>query len=116
MQKLTNNTIGITQGSRVLFSDFVDDGPMWTGSGPREQRFVVEFDEPYAAIPNVQVGLAMWDIDHKHNQRMDIAAENITEAGFDLVFRTWGDSRVARVRATWMVIGPLPNDDDWELY
>ena len=116
MQRLTNNSIGITQGSRVLFSDFVDDGPMWTGSGPREQRFDVTFEEAFAAIPNVHVALSMWDISAEHNQRMDIAAENITEAGFDLVFRTWGDSRVARVRATWMVIGPLPNEDNWELY
>ncbi len=116
MQKLTNNNIGITQGSRVLFSDYVDDGPMWTGTGPREQRFEVVFEERYAGIPNVHVSLSMWDIDHKHNQRMDIAAENISENGFDLVFRTWGDSRVARVRANWMVIGALPNEDHWELY
>ncbi len=116
MQKLTNNNIGITQGSRVLFSDYVDDGPMWTGTGPREQRFEVTFEQAYATIPNVQVGLSMWDIDHKTNQRMDISAENTSETGFDLVFRTWGEYRVARVRANWLVIGPLPNEDDWELY
>lgn len=116
MQRLTTNNIGITQGSRVLFSDFVDDGPMWTGSGPREHRFEIAFEERFASIPNVHVALSMWDISSDQNQRMDIAAENISEAGFDLVFRTWGDSRVARVRANWMVIGPLPNEDDWELY
>lgn len=116
MQKLTNNNIGISQGSRVLFSDYVDDGPMWTGTGPREQSFEVSFEQPYIAIPNVHVSLSMWDIDHKHNQRMDIAAENIAETGFDLVFRTWGDTRVARVRANWIVIGALPNEDDWALY
>ena len=116
MQRLTSNNVGITQGSRVLFSDFIDGGPMWTGTGPREHRFSVKFDEAYAAIPNVMVSFAMWDSDTKTNQRMDIAAENISETGFDLVFRTWGDSRVARVRANWMVIGALPNEDDWELY
>lgn len=116
MQRLTSNHIGITQGSRVLFSDFIDDGPMWTGTGPREHRFEVEFDETYAAVPNVMVSISMWDSDQKTNQRMDITAENISEASFDLVFRTWGDSRVARVRANWMVIGPLPNEDDWQLY
>lgn len=116
MQRLDSHKIGITQGSRVLFSDFVDDGPMWTGSGPREHRFGVEFDEPFSAIPNVHVSLSMWDVGSQQNNRMDISAENIHEAGFDLVFRTWGDSRVARVRASWMVIGPLANEDDWELY
>ncbi|PTX56998.1 H-type lectin domain-containing protein [Litoreibacter ponti] len=116
MQRLNSNTIGITQGSRVLFSDFIDDGPMWTGTGPREHRFEVDFAERFAAVPNVQVSISMWDSDQKTNQRMDISAENITETGFDLVFRTWGDTRVARVRANWMVIGPLPNEDDWQLY
>ena len=116
MQRLTSNNIGITQGSRVLFSDFIDGGPMWTGTGPREQRCWVEFDEAYAAIPNVMVSISMWDSDRKSNERMDIAAENISETGFYVVFRTWGDSRVARVRANWMVIGSLPNEDDWEIY
>ncbi|EPX80692.1 H-type lectin domain-containing protein [Litoreibacter arenae] len=100
----------------MLFSDYIDDGPMWTGTGPREHRFEVTFEEAYVAPPNVMVSIAMWDSDTKTNQRMDISAEEITEAGFDLVFRTWGDSRVARVRANWIVIGSLPNEDDWELY
>ena len=116
MQRLTSNNIGIAQGSRVLFSDYIDGGPMWTGTGPREHRFSVEFAEAYAAIPNVMVSIAMWDSDTKTNQRMDISAENVSESGFDLVYRTWADSRVARVRANWMAIGPLPNQDDWELY
>jgi len=57
----------------------------------------------------------MWDIDHTTNQRMDIAAENITEAGFDLVFWTWGDTRIARVRADWLALGEVQHEDDWEL-
>lgn len=114
MQRLSHKNIGVCQGERVLFSDYADGGPMWTGTGPRESRLPVTFDEPYAAPPSVQVALSMWDNDHKQNQRMDISAENITELGFDLVFKTWGDSRVARVRASWMVIGSLPYEDDWE--
>ncbi|MGR3530942.1 MAG: H-type lectin domain-containing protein, partial [Sulfitobacter sp.] len=48
--------------------------------------------------------------------RADIRCENISEDGFDLVFRTWGDTRIARVRAAWMSIGPLSQKDDWDLY
>lgn len=116
MQKLPHTMIGITQGSRVLFSDYIDGGPMWTGTGPREHRHVVEFEEPFSGVPNVHVSMSMWDLDRGTNNRMDIAAENICETRFDLVFRTWGDSRVARVRANWLVIGPVKNEDDWELY
>jgi len=107
--------IGVQQGSRVLFSDFADGGQMWTGQGERESRFAVTFKQPYAAQPAVMVGLSMWDIDHKTNSRADISAENVTRKGFQIVFRTWGDSRVARVRASWIAIGPVREDDDWDV-
>jgi hypothetical protein len=55
-------------------------------------------------------------MDGNTNQRADLRAEKITARGFDLVFRTWGDSRVARIRADWMAMGELTAEDDWELY
>ena len=39
--------------------------------------------------------------------RADLTAENVSEKGFHLVFRTWGDTRVARVRADWLAIGAV---------
>jgi hypothetical protein len=55
-------------------------------------------------------------MDQGANVRADISADNVTETGFDLVFRTWSDTRVARVRMSWMAIGEVASDDDWELY
>lgn len=115
MKRISPSQVGIQQGSRVLFSDFADGGAMWTGTGDRESRHEVVFSESFLSAPSVIVSLAMWDIDHKHNARMDLRAENITAQGFDLVFRTWQDSRVARVRADWMAIGPTRDDDDWDV-
>lgn len=115
MKRLTSGAIGIQQGSRVLFSDYADGGQMWTGQGDRESRHVVTFREPFVAPPAMMVGVSMWDIDHKHNARADISAENVTEKGFHLVFRTWGDSRIARVRADWTAIGPVRDEDDWDV-
>lgn len=116
MKRLQNHLIGIDQGDLLLFSDFEDGGPMWTGTGPRESRHPVTFSEPYRRPPAVHVALSMFDMDEKTNQRADIAAENVTATGFELVFRTWQDTRVARVRAGWLAIGELAHDDDWELY
>lgn len=113
--KRMNGTIGVEQGSRVLFSDFADGGVMWTGQGPRESRHVVTFSERFKAAPSVMVGMSMWDLDQKTNPRADISAENVTATGFHLVFSTWGDTRVARIRADWMAIGPLADDDDWDI-
>lgn len=116
MREIGVGRLGIDQGSVVMFSDFQDGGPMWTGSGPREVRRQVPFARPFAASPAVIVGIAMWDIDHRSNQRADLAAEAVTEEGFELVFRTWGDTSVARIRADWAALGPLPDPDDWVLY
>lgn len=116
MKRIDTNSVGIQQGSRVLFSDFVDGGVMWTGDGERESRHVIKFKEPYADVPVVMASISMWDTDHMHNARAEIVAENITAKGFHLVFRTWADTRVARVRADWTAIGSVKNEDDWELY
>ncbi|MDJ0823873.1 MAG: H-type lectin domain-containing protein [Rhodobacter sp.] len=116
MKRLRNYLVGVDQGSSVLFSDYEHDGKMWTGDGPRMHRKKVKFAEPFRSPPAVQVSISMWDMDHNTNQRADISAEKVTEAGFDIVFRTWGDSRVARIRADWMAVGELKSEDDWDLY
>jgi hypothetical protein len=107
--------IGVESGSTILFNDFAHDGAMWTGSGPREARQAQTFQEPFLSVPAVTVGISMWDIDHKTNSRVDIAAENVSAQGFDIVFRTWGDTRIARIRADWMAIGQTRDDEDWDV-
>jgi H-type lectin domain len=116
LKRISSGNIGVDQGSRVLFSDFADGGMMWTGQGPRESRHTISFKEAYADVPSVTVSISMWDLDQKTNARADVSAENVTTTSFELVFRTWGDSRVARIRADWMAIGPLRDPDGWELY
>lgn len=107
--------MGVDQGEIVLFSDFEHDGEMWTGEGPRVIHAKVVFTTPFASIPAVKVGLTMWDMSNAANMRADIAAESVTPTGFSVAFRTWGDSKVARVRAGWMAIGELPDDELWEI-
>lgn len=105
--------VGIDQGTRMLFSDFADGGVMWTGEGPRERRHAVAFRGTFLKPPAVIVGLSMWDMDRGTNARVDLSAEHVTARGFELVFRTWGDSRIARVRADWTAIGAIRSEDDW---
>ncbi|MGP6087243.1 H-type lectin domain-containing protein [Antarctobacter jejuensis] len=116
MKKYVGSLIGIDQGNEEVFSDFASGGEMWTGDGSRERRKPVKFSEPFRSEPTVQVSLSLWDMDNRANVRADIAAENVTIKGFDLVFRTWGDTRVARVRMNWIAMGEVASDDDWELY
>ena len=58
----------------------------------------------------------MWDMSSETNPRGDIQAEDITTEGFAIVFRTWGDTKVARLRVAWQAIGELRQADEWELY
>lgn len=113
--KRISGAIGIDQGSRILFNDFAHDGAMWTGDGPREARQFQPFAQPFLEPPVVMVGVSMWDIDRKTNSRLDISADAISAEGFEIVFRTWGDTRIARIRADWTAIGPVRGEDEWDV-
>lgn len=115
MKIIQNRCIGIDQGDISLFSDFEDDGEMWTGEGSRVRRATVFFSKAFRAPPAVQVGISLWDVDTNAAFRAEVTAQNITEAQFDVVFSTWLDSRIARIRVAWTAIGELPNDDDWDV-
>lgn len=116
MRKIRSHMIGIDQGTLNLFSDFDTDGEMWTGEGPRERKHHVQFSETYLSPPAVTVGISLWDLDANTNPRMDISAIDITETGFTAVFRTWSDTRVARIRMSWQSIGQVGDPDDaWVL-
>ena len=115
MKRIRPQMLGVDQGSKVLFSDFEDDGEMWTGSGPRKTRIAIRFSEPFLTPPTVTVSMSMWDIAGESNQRADIMAENVTTEGFDTLFRTWGDTRVARVRTDWLAIGEVVDDEMWDV-
>ncbi len=99
-----------------MFSDFENDGEMWTGTGPREKRRAIQFSESYRSPPSVQASISLWDADTNAAIRAEIVAENVTEHGCELVFRTWGDTRFARLRVAWIAIGELHDPEEWELY
>lgn len=115
MQRIDSQIVGIDRGSLLLFSDVEDGGAMWTGTGPRLVRRTIAFSQPFRIPPTVLVSMEMWDADGSSNQRADLSASQIKSDRFDVVFKTWGDSRVARVRAGWLAIGAVGHPDDWQL-
>ncbi len=115
MKRLRNPRTGIDQGDIQIFSDFQHGGAMWTGEGQRERRQRVTFETRFADPPAVQVSISLWDMDSSAGLRAELTAEEITCEGFEIVFRTWSDSRIARTRVAWMAIGDLPFEDDWNV-
>lgn len=69
MKRRSVHSLGTQQGSRILFSDFPDGGPMWTGQGPREARQAVSFADRYLKPPAVMVSISKWDLDRRSNTR-----------------------------------------------
>lgn len=114
MQRFSYSAVAVAQGSEMLFTAFEDSGPMWSGAGQRAERKSIRFERPFLRSPVVHVSIGMWDIEGGQNQRADISAERVTEQGFDIVFRTWGDTRVARIRAEWLAIGAMRHEDDFD--
>lgn len=115
MKKLRGKSLGIAQGEEQIFSDYDTGGDMWVSTGPRERRKHVKFSEPYLSAPAVQVSLSLWDVSNAANIRADLSAENIDQSGFELVFRTWQDTQVARVRMSWIAFGEIEDEDNWDV-
>ena len=114
MKRLAQDQIGILSGEELLFSDFENGGQMWAGDGEREVRCKVTFETPFSAAPSVMVTMAMLDLSNGANIRADLRAESITQLGFEIVFKTWGNSQVARVRAAWQAIGQVVTEEGWD--
>lgn len=115
MKTFSTHPLAVDQGETVLFSEFADGGEMWTGEGTRERRAPVHFSQPFRSVPVVQVAISLWDVDTSSALRAEISAEDITREGFTAVFRTWSDTRIARIRVTWTAIGDVPHKDDWDI-
>lgn len=115
MRRIDTSAFGISQGNETLFSDFENGGEMWTSEGARMVTQAITFEEAFQAAPSVTVSLSMVDMSNAANIRMDVQAEEVTKTGFNIVFRTWGDTRIARARVAWQAIGPLRAEDVWEV-
>lgn len=116
MKRIRASLFGIDQGEHIMFSDYENNGKMWSGSGTRQRKKTIVFSEPFEAPPAVQVSMSLLDMDKDTNMRADVQAKNISTTGFDLIFRTWGDTRVARARLSWIAMGALVDEESWDLY
>lgn len=115
MKKLYASVTGIEQGAVQLFSDFADDGPMWSGTGAREAVVEVLFSKPFKNEPSVQISLQMIDAKNSANLRYDLSPFDIREESFKIRFKTWSDTQIARAVASWIAIGEAPGEGDWEV-
>ena len=79
---------------------------LYDGNGLRENRFRVDFNPDLTDRPEVIVALSGVDLIHGNNHRLTVHAENISKEGFEVVFRTWADTRVYSATASWLAVTP----------
>lgn len=82
--------------------------PGWSlrdGSGERIFSRAVAFESKFANAPKVVIGLSGLDVGANKNQRVTVAAKNITDSGFDVEYRTWSDTILHGVVVNWLAYG-----------
>jgi hypothetical protein len=75
------------------------------GEGDRLLRREIKFPKLFKSPPTVIVNLSGFDIENKHNARLTIHTEDITDEDFVLCVFTWGKSLVYGVNGTWYAYG-----------
>jgi hypothetical protein len=114
MTKILSSALAIDQGDVLVFSDLEDGGEMWTGKGDRSRTARVNFREQFREKPMVSLGIKMIDADGGANLRYDLILEDVSATGFNIRFKTWGDTKIARASVNWGAIGAAYSDNDWD--
>lgn len=94
---------------RYIQSGEAGSGDMNPGSAgrPVDRLVNITFSPAYSAPPNVIVAIRELDVDHEHNTRINVWAENVTAQGFTMHFNSWADTHVYSATATWVAHGVL---------
>lgn len=88
-----------------LFNHVDNNGPMWYGDGDREVRTVVKFSSAFQNIPHVILGLTGIDSSMAQNLRFSLLADSVSQQSFEIVMKTWDDTKIARAGISWSAIG-----------
>lgn len=111
-QQTTSPLVGVqvVTSSGELFNHVDDNGPMWSGDGDREVRYKVRFKAAFQRPPHITLGVSGMDSSCAQNLRFSLLADTVTAVGFEIVFKTWGDTKIARTSVNWSAIGQaVPN-------
>ena len=107
MNSFSVNVLSIQTGEKHN-GEMNSDWRLHIGIGERTYTTAVRFDSPFQAPPKVAVALSGQDVGGQKNNRIQLIARDITVNGFNLVYKTWWDTAVYNVWATWTAIGLKP--------
>ena len=100
---IQNNNINIQSGEwYVEFFAYNEYMHMMNSRGERSITKHIEFDVKFKKTPKVMVSINLFDTDRGTNLRVNVYAEHINTSGFDLRIATWDDTKLYRLRASWI--------------
>jgi hypothetical protein len=94
----------------VTYNGYLQDKGSWNlhiAQPPGERNFKYHINYPQEfteGLPVVLVMLSGIDADKATNQRFLVATNNITQYGFNVLYKAWGDTRVYSAWTTWIAI------------
>lgn len=94
--------------NQIQIGKFVAADPKLSSGiiGERSILVPVKFLTPFKVKPDVVVALTFVDSDKSTNFRINITADQITKEGFNVIVKTWYDSKVYHVEGTWTAVAP----------
>ncbi|MBE9477430.1 MAG: H-type lectin domain-containing protein [Proteobacteria bacterium] len=95
----------IVTAAGELFNHVDSNGPMWVGDGDREVRLRVSFTANFQRPPHITLGISGMDSSSAQNLRFSLVSEAVTSEGFEIVLKTWSDTKIARASVNWSAIG-----------
>lgn len=106
-QQTTSPLVGmqIITAAGELFNHVDDNGPMWAQDGDREVRLKIRFSGSFQTPQHITLGITGMDSSMAQNLRFSLVAEGVTSDGFEIVLKTWDDTKIARASVNWSAIG-----------
>jgi hypothetical protein len=94
------------QSGTVIADATFDGWSLLAGDGERVFTKQISFSEPvFLTPPTIAVALVHLDAATHVYTRISISAQDVSKNGFLLVLKTWSDSQVYGVGASWVAYG-----------
>jgi len=102
------NLVPVSMLSAVAVLDHTLDG--WTlldvpDTQPRKCQLDVRFEQPFASMPIVHLGIVGLDVSNSDNLRVRVQPRDITTTGFTIEAETWFNTQIWMVSVSWLAIG-----------
>ena len=91
-------------GAGPLFRHVDPDQFMWNGEGERISEVFIPFKTVIERPPIVFISLTSIDASQAQNLRLKLSTRDATKQGFIASARTWSDTKLASIEASWFAV------------